>query len=213
MIHLVIAGGHAIGRRGVRMLLEAESDIAIAGEAALGTVAVELACSLQPEVVVVDASLRHPGVLEVARLVHMEVRSTEILILSNHFDPHLLGDAFATGARGFVFAGDGPEDLVAGVRSLALHTPFVSPTARAYLKTPANRSLGDLSNGKRTLTSRERLIVRLIAEGLRTPEIAGSLGISEKTVETHRASIFRKLECDTLADVVHYAVRNQLVEL
>lgn len=213
MIHLVIAGGHAISRRGVRMLLEAEADIAIAGEAADGAHAAELVSKVRPDVVLLDASLRRPGALEATRMIRAEPHAAEVLIMSAHFDPHLVTDAFAAGARGFVFSADGPDDLLACIRSLALHTPFVSPAARTRLKTPTIRGLGDLSNSKRRLTSRERLIVRLIAEGLRTPEIAGSLGISEKTVETHRSSIFRKLECDTLADVVHYAIRNELIEL
>ncbi len=211
MIRVVIGDGRSLSRRGVRLVLEEQADMQVIAETSNGTDTVATAAAMKPDVVLLDASMPTLDALEVAAKIRQVAPDTEVLVLSNYMDEHLAADVFAAGAYGFLLTGDGPEDLVACVRSLCKHIPFISPSARAQLKT----NLGRSGHAARLspLTRRERMIVRLIAEGLRTREISEHLGISEKTVESHRAAIFRKLELDTLADVVRYAIRNSMIQV
>jgi DNA-binding NarL/FixJ family response regulator len=125
----------------------------------------------------------------------------------------LVREIVEAGARGYIMKSDSGRDLIIAVEALAKHQPFFAPRiTEVILNNMAGNRLEDMQATRDTLTSREREIVQLLAEGKSSKEVATSLNISVKTAETHRANIMRKLELHTVADLVRYAVRNQIIE-
>ncbi len=132
-----------------------------------------------------------------------------------HYSDQLIRDILEAGVRGYIVKSDSDRDLVIAVETLANHKPFFTPRATEVILSNFNgaRPGNDLPESVRDrLTSREREIVQLLAEGKSSKEVASSLGISVKTAETHRANIMRKLQLHTVTDLVRYAVRNQIIE-
>jgi DNA-binding NarL/FixJ family response regulator len=213
MIRLLIGGGRPLIRRGVRALLEQQPDFQVVAEASGGPEIVQATIQLRPDVVMLDVTAQGPDALEMAVEIRLLAPTTEVLVVSNYVDRHFAAEAFAAGAHGFLVTGDEPDDLFSCVRSLGQHKPFVGRTVQARVPPHCGPATHGHVGSTGTLTRRERTIVRLIAEGLRTREIAQHLAISEKTVESHRSAIFRKLAAETVADVVRYAVRNSMIDV
>ncbi len=210
MLEILIADEHPVVRRGLRYFLEQRSGWVICGEAKDGREVLELARRLQPGVTVMDLLLPELNGLDATRMLLREVPTTEVLIFTASQSEQLALEALAAGARGYLLRTDSPELIVQAVDSVSRHVPFITER----LAQTVARSLGTgPSKRKRAalLTSRERQIVQLIAEGRRTRDIAESLGISGKTVETHRTAVMRKLHLASLAEVVRYAIRNSIV--
>jgi DNA-binding NarL/FixJ family response regulator len=214
MVTILIADDHDVVRRGLRDMLNAHSGWQVCGEASNGREAVKLAVSLKPDVVVLDLSMPELNGLEATRQIRHELPRTEVLIFTMHETEQLIREVLAAGARGYVLKSDAGRHLVTAVESLSHHKPFF--TARvsealldAYLKSASKPDEGSVF---RTLTAREREIVQMLAEGKSNKEIAARLSISVKTVETHRATVMRKLDINSIVELVHYAIRNQLVE-
>lgn len=208
MLRILIADDHSILRRGVRAILEEHEGWEVCGEASDGRDAVELAMRLHPDLCVLDVSMPGLNGLEATRQIRAALPATEVVVLTVHDSEELPGSILAAGARGYVLKADVAQDLTAAVEAVARHAPFFTH----QVAQPA--ALG-LSERRRTwggqsgiLTRREREIVQLVAEGWRSNRIAAQLGISEKTVETHRAAILRKLHLRSVADVVRFAIRN-----
>jgi DNA-binding NarL/FixJ family response regulator len=152
--------------------------------------------------------------LDAARRIRKLLPATEVVILTLHFSEQLVREIVEAGARAYIMKADAEKDLIAAVEALADHRSFF--TARAgeivldgYRKP---RTAGDGKGPTSRLTSREREIVQLLAEGKSSKEVAVSLGISVKTAETHRANIMRKLELHSVSELVRYAVKNQIIE-
>jgi len=165
--------------------------------------------------VVLDISMPDLNGLEAARRIRKASANTEILILSMHYSDQLIRDILEAGVRGYIVKSDSDRDLIIAVETLANHKPFFTPRATEVILSNFN------AGGTRTelpesvrdrLTSREREIVQLLAEGKSSKEVAASLSISVKTAETHRANIMRKLQLHTVSELVRYAVRNQIIE-
>lgn len=214
MVTILIADDHDVVRRGLRDMLNAHSGWQVCGEASNGREAVKLAVNLKPDVVVLDLSMPELNGLEATRQIRHELPRTEVLIFTMHETEQLIREVLAAGARGYVLKSDAGRHLVTAVESLSHHKPFF--TARvsealldAYLKSASKPDEGSVF---RTLTAREREIVQMLAEGKSNKEIAAKLSISVKTVETHRATVMRKLDINSIVELVHYAIRNQLVE-
>jgi len=215
MIRIVLADDHDLMRRGIRGLLESEPDLEVCGEAANGREAVELTSRLQPDVIVLDLGMPELNGLDALKLIHKEVPATEVLVFSMHDSEGLVREVFAAGARGYVLKSDAARYLVDAIRSLAHHKPFFTERiSEAILNSlVSSASQGDKQSAAADpLTLREHEILQLLAENKNNKDIAGTLGISVRTVETHRRSIMQKLNANSIVELVHYAVRNRIVD-
>jgi len=214
MLRILLADDHDVVRRGLRDQLSAHEGWEICGEAADGRQAVKLAMKLSPDVAVIDLSMPELNGLEATRQIRRESPKTEILIFTMHETEQLIREVLSAGARGYVLKTDAGRHLTEAVEALSHRKPFFTAKVSealldAFLKSDSNP---DEESVFRTLTDREREIVQMLAEGESNKQIASKLCISVKTVETHRATIMRKLDINSIVELVHYAIRNQLVE-
>lgn len=208
---ILIADDHEMIRQGLRLLVSQRTDWEICGEAATGREAVDLAVKHKPDVVVMDFSMPILNGLEATRRIREVLPQTEVLILTMHENDQVIRDVLAAGARGYLLKSDGGKLLTTAIESLCKHKPYFTPKVSemvlsGYLNPPGEEDSGD------RLTSREREIVQLIAEGKSSKEVSSTLNISVKTVEAHRTNIMRKLNVHSLGEIVRYAVRNRIVE-
>jgi DNA-binding NarL/FixJ family response regulator len=215
MIRILLADDHEIVRRGLRQLLEAREDWTVCGEAANGREAVALALELTPDVAVFDVAMPELNGIEATHRLRQELPDTEVLVYSMHDAEHLVHGALAAGARGYVLKSDAAEHLVAAIEALSQRRPFLSsavtqPVIDTYLR--VEERTDETMPLTTRLTTREREIVQLLAEGRGYKEVAAALSISPKTVESHRTVIMRKLGFHSFAELVRYAVRNGLVQ-
>jgi DNA-binding NarL/FixJ family response regulator len=214
-LRILIADDHDLMRRGVKALLQSHAGWEIVGEAHTGREAVSKAEELKPDVVILDISMPDLNGVDAAKRIRKAAPDTEVLILSVHYSDQLIRDILEAGVRGYIVKSDSDRDLVIAVETLANHKPFFTPRATEVMLTNFNegKTKADLPETMRDrLTSREREIVQLLAEGKSSKEVASSLNISVKTAETHRANIMRKLQLHTVSELVRYAVRNQIIE-
>ena len=214
-LRILIADDHDLMRRGVKMLLESQVGWEVCGEAKTGHEAVNKVEQLRPDILVLDISMPDLNGLEAARRIRKASPSTEILILSIHYSDQLIREIVDAGVRGYIVKSDSDRDLIIAMEALARHKPFFGPHAAEVILSNFSAG-GPLKEGvelvSERLTSRQREIVQLLAEGKSSKEVASFLGISVKTAETHRANIMRKLEIHNINELVRYAVRNQIVE-
>lgn len=214
MVRILLADDHDVVRRGLCEMLNAQPGWEVCGEAANGREAVKLALKLKPDVAVLDLSMPDLNGLEATRQIRREVPQTEVLIFTMHETEQLIREVLAAGARGYVLKSDAGRSLVSAVEALSRHKPFfTAKVSEALLETYLKSSFKPEENSAfRALTDREREIVQLLAEGRSNKEVAANLSISVKTVETHRATVMRKLGINSIVELVHYAIRNQIVE-
>lgn len=214
MVRILVADDHDVVRRGLREQLSSHEGWEICGEASNGREAVQLALKLAPDVAVIDLSMPELNGLEATRQIRRELPRTEVLIFTMHETEQLIREVLSAGARGYVLKSDAGRHLTSAVEALSHRRPFFTAKVSealldAFLKSNAREDEG---SAFRTLTDREREIVQMLAEGESNKEIAAKLSISVKTVETHRATVMRKLDISSIVELVHYAIRNQLVE-
>jgi DNA-binding NarL/FixJ family response regulator len=214
-VRILIADDHDLLRRGIRALLQPHAGMEICGEAATGREAVAKAEALKPDIAILDIGMPDLNGVEAAKRIRKVSPGTEILILSVHYSDQLIHEIVDAGVRGYIVKTDSDRDLVAAVETLSKHKPFFTSYATEVILSKFNPS-GPVTEipelvGNR-LTSREREIVQLLAEGQSSKEVAAALSISVKTAETHRANIMRKLELHSVSELVRYAVRNQIIE-
>jgi two-component system response regulator NreC len=194
------------------MLIEKEPGWEVCGEAVDGRKAVVLAKKLSPDVIVLDIGMRELNGLEAARQIKRARPKTEVLIFTGEESDQLIHDVFAAGARSYILKSDIGQHLVAAIRALGQHKHYF--TNRISEVVFARYLDGESGAGKdktEGLTAREREIVQLLGEGKSNKEAGALLGISIKTVETHRAAAMRKLRLDSFADLVRYAIRNKII--
>src|SRR6266849_5169429 len=209
---ILVADDHDLMRRGVKTLLESHEGWQVCGEARTGREAVEKVEELKPDIIILDISMPDLNSVEAARRIRKLSVNTEILVPSMHYSDQLIQEIVEAGVRGFIVKSDSDRDLIVAVESLARHKPFFTSYATEVILTNFNvgaraKPVPELTTKR--LTSREREIVQLLAEGKSSKEVAASLGISIKTAETHRANVMRKLELHSVSELVRYAVRNQ----
>ena len=215
MARILVADDHELVRAGLRAVLEGQSGWQVCDEAANGQEAVEKAKQLKPDVVILDLSM--PGVngVEATSQIHNAVPETEVLILSIHESEPVVRAALKAGARGYVLKSDVGRVLVDAVQTLLDHKAFFSTAVceRMGRQLLADDSVGtELPRPPNELTSREREIMRLLADAKSNKEIAAALHISVKTVETHRSNMLHKLALHSTAGLVRYAVQNKIVD-
>ena len=208
---IVLADDHEAIRVGVRTVLSAHPDWRIVGEASDGREALEIIRSVRPDIAILDYSLPMMNGLELTRAIKKELPRTDILIFTMHDREDVLADLLTAGARGYLLKSDASKHLIAAVEALAIHRPYFSGNvSQTLLDRFVEMAARDTS--ATALTPREREIVQLIAEGHLNKEVAAILGLSIKTVETHRAAAMHNLDLNSTADLVRYAVRNNIIE-
>ena len=213
-LRILVVDDHAVVRRGIRSLLESQEGWEVCGEATTGREAVERTRQLRPDVVVMDLSLPELNGLDATRQILKETPGTEVLVLTMHHSQELARDVLQAGARGYVLKGDADEDLITAVDRLRQHKPFLTSAVTEFVLDDYVRR-GDAALdtfAPIAVTSREREIIQLVAEGQSNKEAASTLGISVKTIEAHRANIMRKLRLRSVSDLVRYAIRNKIVQ-
>jgi DNA-binding NarL/FixJ family response regulator len=209
MTRILIADDHDVVRSGVRSILETQLGWEVVGEAETGKDAVDRALATRPDIVVLDYALPVMNGIEATRQIRARVPGAEVLIFTMHDTATLVREVLEAGAKGFLLKSDARKFLIAAVESLAAHKPFFTgKVSEALLDAYLAKGTAPAS----VLTSREKAVVQLIAEGQTNKRIADVLRVSVKTVETQRASALRKLNLDTTAALIRYAIRNKLVE-
>ena len=213
-LRILVADDQEVVRQGVRGLIERRADWRVCGETGDGREAVRKAKELQPDVVVLDITMRGLNGLDATRQILKDRPESEVLVLTMHHSEELARDILQAGARGYVLKSDADENLIAAVDSLRQHKPFLTPTVTEFVLDDYVRRRDATQNGRAALalTPREREIIQLIAEGKSNKEAASTLGISAKTIEAHRANIMKKLHLRSVSDLVRYAIRNRLVQ-
>jgi two-component system response regulator NreC len=208
-IRILLADDHAVVRQGFKMILDAQPDMEIVGEAANGREAVELAEQLRPDVVVMDVAMPELNGIEATRRIASSVPHARVVALSMHKDSVYVREILRAGARGYLLKDSGAADLVAAIHAVASGESYLSPAV-------SNAVLDDYrrlaTNPIDLLTSREREVLQLLAESKTNKEIAGVLNLSVYTVEAHRGRIMEKLNLHSIGELVLFAVRNGLVE-
>ena len=214
MLRILLADDHDIVRRGLKDLLEQHVGWQVCAEASNGREAVELALQHRPQVAVIDLSMPELNGLEATRRIRQTLPDTEVLIFTMHESEELIREVLGAGARGYLLKSDAVRQLSPAVESLSQKNPYFAGRVSAVVLD------GFLKGGQVTLegptaerlTSREREVVQLLAEGKSNKQIARLLDLSVKTVETHRTAAKRKLELNSLPDLVRYAVRMQIIQ-
>jgi DNA-binding NarL/FixJ family response regulator len=223
-IRVLLAEDHNVVREGLRLLLDAQPDIRVIGEATNGRQAVALARESCPDVAVLDISMPDLDGLQAASLIRAECPRTQALILTMHESDAYFFRAVEAGAAGYLLKKAASEDLICAVRAVAQGEAFFYPSMarkllESYLKHDSTpRSSGHRSappagsSGNDELSDREREVMFLLVGGLSNQEIAEKLVVSASTVQTHRAHILQKLGLETTIDLVRYAIRHGLIE-
>lgn len=212
-IRLVVADDHKIVREGLRSLLEREPGIDVAAEADNGREAMKLAVELRPDVVLMDLSMPDMNGIEATRRIAEAPGGSRVLALSMHSDKRFVVEALAAGAKGYLLKDCASEELVGAIRTVAAGETYLSPRI-AGLIVSDYLDKGSASPAPSTrLTTREREVLQLFAEGKSTKEVAFLLSVSVKTIETHRVQIMRKLNIRSLAELTKYAIREGITTL
>ncbi len=208
-IRILLADDHAVVRQGFRMILAAEPDMEIVGEAANGRVAVELAEKLRPDVVVMDVAMPELNGIEATRRLAESLPRTRVLALSMHKDSVYVREILRAGARGYLLKDAFDRDLVAAVRSVAGGEGYLSPAVSEAVLSDYRKHVSDPLD---LLTSREREILQMLAEGKTNKDIATLLKLSVYTVDAHRGRIMEKLNLHSIGELVRFAVRSGLID-
>jgi DNA-binding NarL/FixJ family response regulator len=206
----MLVDDHTMVRRGLRALIESAPGWEVCAEAEDGYEALATAVAAQPDIIVMDLSMPRMGGIDATVQLRKLLPAVEILILTMHESDHLIDQALKAGALGYLLKGDSGDKLMDALQTLARHQTYNSLDGA-----PSRKGGGNFGspNDRKRLTPRERQIVKLVAEGNTNNTIAGLLGVSIKTVQTHRLAAMRKIGAKSSADLTLYAARNDLVQL
>ena len=210
---ILIADDHDLVRQGMRSIFHGEPNWVVCGEATTGREALTMALDLKPDLIVLDVALPEMNGIDVARHVRRDLPSAAVLIVTMHDSDQIVQDAMDAGAKGLVLKAEAGRTLADAVRAIVSGREFFS----ARVHRAAGREIIDgdprLHHRKPALlTSREREVLQLLAEGQANKEVATALGITTKTAETHRARIMAKLEVHSMSELVRYAIRNSIIQ-
>jgi DNA-binding NarL/FixJ family response regulator len=212
-IRILLADDHTVMRSGLRLLLERQPNLEVVGEAADGRQAVELAASEKPDVVVMDIAMPHLNGVEAARQIVNRAPSTAVVILSMHSDESYVIRSLKAGARAYLLKDSAESDLISAIHAITVGKSFFSPLVRRILKEDYMRQLAEMGaeDTYELLTTREREVLQLVAEGKSNKEVANLLNLSLYTVETHRTHILQKLNIHSVPELILYAVRKGII--
>ena len=210
MMRIMIVDDHSMLRRGVRNLVESKPCYQVVGEAEDGFAAIEVAAATQPDIAIVDYSLPKRNGIALALTLKRQLPKLEIILFTLHDEEELVIEALRAGIRGVVSKSEPEKHLIQALDAVSIGRPYFSSLISDTL---IERYIHNkLDSSDTVLSQRELEVVQLIAEGQINKQVAHSLNISIKTVETHRASAMHKLNLRTTADLVRYAVRNNIVQ-
>ena len=212
-LRILLADDHVVMRKGLRALLERQSNLEVVGESENGSETIDLAASLIPDVVVMDVGMPVLNGIEATKTIVAQNPQISVVILSMHVDESYVMRALKAGARGYLLKDSAPADLMSAIRAVSQNKSFFSPRvshilAEDYVRVLKQKGAVDSYD---LLTTREREILQLIAEGKSNKEIAAALNISPYTVETHRSHILEKLNLHNPAELILYAVRKGII--
>jgi len=212
-IRILLADDHAVMRTGLRLVLERQSDFEVVAEAADGREAVALAEKFKPDVAVLDIGMPNLNGIEATRQIGTANPNLPVVILSMHSDEAYVLRALKAGARGYLLKESAESDLIGAIRAVNSGKAFFSPAVSRMLVEDYVRQLQDreIEDSYDLLTTREREILQLIAEGKSNKEIAAALNLSLYTVETHRGNLMEKLNLHTVPELILYAVRKGVI--
>lgn len=213
-ISILLADDHKILRNGIRALLAKEPDFEVVGEADSGRTAIELACELKPDVIIMDIGMPDMNGIEATKEILSRVPCIQVLALSTYSDKRFIVEMLNAGATGYLVKDCAFDEMLSAVRSVAANQRYIAPKLLEtfiddYMKNKCTNSMMK----KTRLTPRESEVLRLIAQGYNTKRIASELNISVKTVDTHRQNIEHKLELQSVADLTKYAIRVGLISI
>lgn len=217
-ITIFIADDHRILREGLNLILSSDPRFEIVGESGDGKEAVELIDKLKPDITILDISMPTMTGIEATKYLKKYVSGTKIIILSRHDNEDYVKQLLKYGINGYVLKDDAGDDIIRAIDEVLDGNFYLSPRITShivtdYIVSEQNKNKGDKETVFRVLTSREREVVKLIAEGKNNTEIAAILRISSKTVKVHRANIMKKLGIHKLAELVKYAIKTGIVEI
>ncbi len=212
-VRILLADDHTVMRKGLRLLLERQPNLQVVGEAADGRQAVELAAAEEPDVVVMDIAMPNLNGIEATRQIVGRRPATAVAILSMHADESYVIRSLKAGARAYLLKDSAEADLLAAIKALSEGKSFFSPAISRILVEDYMRQLErhGVEDSYELLTTREREILQLLAEGKSNKEVANMLNLSLYTVETHRTHILQKLNLHTVPELILYAVRKGII--
>jgi DNA-binding NarL/FixJ family response regulator len=213
-IRILLADDHTVVRKGLRMLLESQPGLTVIAEAADGRSAVSLAEQDPPDVVVMDVAMPMLNGIEAARQITAKLPQVAVVFLSMHSDESYVLKALKAGARGYLLKDSAEHDLIHAVRAVAQGKSFFSPAIGKMMVEDYMRELQDrqIEDTYELLTTREREVLQLLAEGKSNKEVAAVLNLSLYTVETHRGNILQKLNLHSGAELILYAMRKGVIQ-
>lgn len=212
MINIVLADDHHIVRKGLQALLSGEADFKVVGESSDGIETVDLVEKLKPDILVLDIMMGGINGLEVTRQLAKKSPQTGVVILSMHSNEGYVLEALRSGAKAYILKDNTTEDLVRAIREVAAgHRYLSSPLSERAIAAYTEKTSIDSNDPYEKLTSREREILQMAAQGLSNSEIASRLFISPRTVETHRANVMRKLGVRSHAELIKYAMLRGII--
>lgn len=212
MTSILVADDHGIVREGLRRLLEAESDFFVCGEALDGREVLELVERHEPDVVILDITMPRLGGLETLERLRSKHKRVKVILLSVHGDPPFIQSAINLGTDGYVLKNGKAGEVVSAIRAVTRGGSYFSPAVAREIVEQLRQPESAVEDPFSLLSSREREVLHLIAEGLSAKEVATDLNISTKTVEAHRTSLMRKLGVRKATELVRYALRHGLIE-
>jgi len=214
MIRIILVDDHKIMREGLKALLEREPDIIIAGEAEDGQKAVNLACEIKPEMVIMDISMPNLNGIEATRQIKACSPAIKVLALSMHCDKQFVTKMLEAGANGFLLKDCPSDELLKAIRLIIQNQLYLSQkVANLIIKDYIHQIPRKESMQTPKLTNREKEVLQLLAEGNSTKEIASHLNLSIKTIETHRQQIMDKLNIHSIAELTKFAIREGITSL
>jgi len=209
---ILLADPHCVVREGLCMLIQQREDLRVVGEASDGSETVELAARLQPDLIVAEHALPGMPAADVIRKARESAAKSKVLILSGQESRAAVEDALRAGASGYVVKTACAKELLEAIDVVCAGRSYLSPTVAHHLVNAISHPADGTPSGVSSLTGRERQVVQLIADGLSSKEIAAHLGVSHKTVESHRASVMEKLDIHKVSALVRFAIREGLVQ-
>jgi DNA-binding NarL/FixJ family response regulator len=213
-LRVLLADDHRIVREGLRALIEGQADMEVVGQARTGREAVRLARELAPDLVVMDVAMPDLNGVEAARQIVQANPEAKVLALSMHSDAQFVARMLEAGASGYLLKDGAFDELEAGIRQVAEGKTYLSPAiAGTVVKDYVRRMGGSETEDISPLSPREREVLQLLAEGLVSKQIAARLGLSVKTIETHRGRLMDKLGLRSVAELTKYAIRQGITQL
>ena len=213
-IKVLLADDHPIVREGLRSYLSTQRTLVVVGEAADGMDVIEKAAALGPDVVLMDIAMPRLNGIETTRHLQASKPAARVLILSIHEDREYLLESYRAGARGYILKDSAPSDVTRAIEAVHAGDPFYTVgTARLMLEDARHELEAATPPASEDLTPREREILSMACEGLRSAEIARRLDLSIRTIDAHRRNIKRKLGIHSMAGLTRYAMKNGLIKM